>query len=154
MKLEDVKINEIYIIPAEHAIRCGSAQSKKLSDGTVKIKIRSIDQDGSLRYYILDSNNNSVDSCSTCYKVEHLMQLNNLSTKLKNTMSTLTEKFALALTSEPQKTFRKVGITNSDNLLTEEGTKVFLAWLLNSKFGDEFKKDVADDMLKELEKNS
>lgn len=75
----------------------------------------------------------------------------NNSNNKKSFMSTLTEKFTLALTKEPQKTFRKVGITNGDDILTDDGQKVFLAWLLNAKFADDFKKDVADGMLKDLE---
>lgn len=68
----------------------------------------------------------------------------------KNTMS-LQEKFILALTKEPNKSFRKANVTNGDDLLTEEGTVVFLSWLLHSKYADEFKKEVVDDMLKEKE---
>lgn len=71
--------------------------------------------------------------------------------QLTNTkMSTLTEKFALALTSEPNKSFRKAGITNGDNILTDEGVKVFLTWLLKAN-QDAFKKEVVDDILKEME---
>lgn len=62
----------------------------------------------------------------------------------------LAEKFVLALTPEPQKTFRKVGITNGDDLLTDEGQKVFLSWLLK-KNQEEFKKEVADGLLADLE---
>jgi len=62
------------------------------------------------------------------------------------------EKFVLALTKEPQKSFRKVGITNGDDILTDDGEKVFISWLLHSKFAEEFKKDVVVDMLKELRK--
>lgn len=61
------------------------------------------------------------------------------------------EKFTLALTPEPQKTFRKLGITNGDNILTEEGSKIFQTWLLN-KNQDAFKKEVCDPMLVEVGK--
>lgn len=75
-----------------------------------------------------------------------------LKTNVKNiTNMNIKEKFALALTKEPMKTFRKVGITNGDDLLTDDGMKVFLSWLLNKKFADEFKAEVVDDMLKEIE---
>lgn len=69
----------------------------------------------------------------------------------KNTMS-LTENFILALTKEPNKSFRKANVTNGDDLLTEEGQQVFLSWLLHSKYADDFKKEVVDDMLAEQEK--
>ena len=62
------------------------------------------------------------------------------------------EKFALAfIKGEPEKSFRKTGITNGDDFLTEDGEKVFLGWLLK-KHGEEFKKDVVDDLSIEVEK--
>lgn len=64
----------------------------------------------------------------------------------------LIEKFTLALTPEPQKSFRKAGITNGDDLLTSEGQEVFLSWLLQTKFAEEFKTAVVDDILKEKKK--
>jgi hypothetical protein len=73
-----------------------------------------------------------------------------ISLKDKNNMNNK-ETFVLALTSEPKKSFRKAGITNGDDLLTEDGEKVFLTWLLHSKFAEEFKKDVVDGLLKEQE---
>lgn len=68
-------------------------------------------------------------------------------------MNNLKEKFALLFTSEPFKSFRKTGITNGDDILTSEGQGVFLTWLLK-KHGDEFKKDVVDELLKEEEKSN
>lgn len=81
--------------------------------------------------------------------VRRITKINdNNNKRRKNKMSELKEKFVLALTKEPQKSFRKAGITDGDNLLTTEGQQVFLTWLLNNKFSDEFKKDVVDDILK------
>ena len=62
------------------------------------------------------------------------------------------EKFVLALTKEPKKSFRKAGITDGDDLLTDEGTKVFLTWLLHNKYSEEFKKEVVEEMLEKEEK--
>ena len=67
---------------------------------------------------------------------------------LINTMKNLTESFALALTPEPQKSFRKAGITNGDNILTDEGVKIFLTWVLG-KNADAFKKEIVDNLLAE-----
>lgn len=64
----------------------------------------------------------------------------------RNTMSTLIEKAVLAVTPEPQKSFRKAGITNGDGILTDEGAKVFLSFLL-SKYQDEFKTTTVDPIL-------
>ena len=63
----------------------------------------------------------------------------------------LKEKFVLALTEEPQKSFRKSGITDGDDILTEEGTRVFVSWLLHKKYADEFKTEVVEGMLEEKE---
>ena len=73
-----------------------------------------------------------------------LLETNNKTMNIK-------ESFVLMMKSEPEKTFRKTGLTNGDDILTEDGQKVFLAWLLK-KFQDDFKKEVADELLKEQEK--
>ena len=84
----------------------------------------------------------NIDCLPDGWIVESVLELKNMNIK---------EQFALCITPEPQKSFRKVGITNGDNFLTEDGQKVFLSWLLN-KNADAFKKEVVDDMLKEQEK--
>jgi hypothetical protein len=61
---------------------------------------------------------------------------------------TLKEKFLLALKSEPEKTFRKAGITNGDDMLTTEGTELFLNFLFE-KNKTEFKKEVVDEIINE-----
>ena len=66
---------------------------------------------------------------------------------------TLREKFILGLTPEPKKSFRKTGITNGDDILTDEGQRVFISWLLYSKYAEDFKKDVVDELLKDIEKS-
>lgn len=63
-------------------------------------------------------------------------------------MSSIKEKFVLAITPEPQKSFRKAGITNGDDLLTDDGQKIFLSWLL-TKHAEEFKKNVVDGLLED-----
>jgi hypothetical protein len=62
------------------------------------------------------------------------------------------EKFVLALTKEPQKSFRKAGITNGDDLLTDDGQNIFLSWLLHEKHADEFKTQVVDGLLQDQKK--
>jgi len=59
------------------------------------------------------------------------------------------EKFLLAITAEPKRSFRKAGITNGDDLLTDDGMKVFLSWLL-TKNQDDFKKEVVDPILEDM----
>ena len=66
-------------------------------------------------------------------------------------MSSLLEKAAIAFKNEPEKSFRKAGITDGDDLLTEDGVKLFLSFLLR-KYGAEFKKEVVDPLLVEEKK--
>jgi hypothetical protein len=70
---------------------------------------------------------------------------------IKNNMN-IKEKFITAFLGEPEKSFRKTGITNGDGFLTEDGQEVFLGWLLKQN-GPQFKTDVVDDLLKEQEKD-
>jgi hypothetical protein len=81
-------------------------------------------------------------------------QLIKINEQVKNKTMNIKEKFVLAITPEPKKSFRKVEITNGDDILTEDGQKIFLTWLLHNKFAEEFKKEVVDDMLKELEEEN
>ncbi len=66
-----------------------------------------------------------------------------------NNNMNIKEKFVLALTPEPQKSFRKAGITDGDDILTEDGKSIFLSWLLNTKYAEEFKKEIVDSMKEE-----
>lgn len=58
------------------------------------------------------------------------------------------EKFITMFLSEPEKSFRKAGITNGDGMLTNDGKTIFLAWLLK-KEGNTFKTEVVDELIKE-----
>lgn len=66
----------------------------------------------------------------------------------KNFMSSLVKKFQSLLLPEPEKTFRKAGVTNESDALTNEGHELFLAFLLK-KHGTEFKTEVVDVLVKE-----
>lgn len=72
--------------------------------------------------------------------------------QINQTTMNIKEKFALAFKSEPEKSFRKAGITNGDDFLTAEGQEIFLGWLLQ-KHGTEFKTEVVDELLKEENKS-
>lgn len=89
------------------------------------------------------------EKIATAYGVWDKKSFLELISSPKSNMSNIKEKFILALTKEPNKSFRKAGITNGDDLLTDEGTTIFLTWLLNTKHADEFKKDVVDGLLAE-----
>lgn len=101
--------------------------------------------------YPVDGSNIRIPNLSTmtCSSLEAIRTLKIIkkASKSKNTEDMkLTEQFALALTPEPYKSFRKAGITDGDNILTDEGMRVFLSYLLKQN-ADNFKKDVVDPML-------
>ena len=99
-----------------------------------------------------DSNSSINDGCD-CDDKHHLYLVKNIKNVTKNPMKNITENFVLLLTKEPQKSFRKAGITDGDDLLTEEGTQVFLSWLLHSKYAEDFKTDVVNTLLEEKKKD-
>ena len=63
----------------------------------------------------------------------------------------LKESFAAVFKQEPQKSFNKAGITDSNDTLTSDGQAIFLSWLLQQN-GDAFKTAVVDPILAEQEK--
>lgn len=71
-----------------------------------------------------------------------------LVSKKSNVIMNLTEKFALAFKGEPEKSFIKAGVMNSDESLTTDGKELFLAYLLK-KNGPAFKTEVIDPILAE-----
>lgn len=83
--------------------------------------------------------------------LEGLGEWNNKNLKLletnKNNMN-IKDKFVEMFLKEPEKSFRKAGITNGDGFITEEGQTILLTWLLN-KNGDAFKTEVVDGLLAE-----
>jgi hypothetical protein len=85
------------------------------------------------------------------YPIYEMLLHNLLYKEVNNNTMDLKEKFVLAVTPEPQKSFRKAEITDGDNLLTQDGQKIFLTWLLG-KYADEFKTAVVDGLLKKEEK--
>lgn len=64
-------------------------------------------------------------------------------------MPDILSKAALAFKKEPEKSFRKAGITNGDDMLTDEGAKIYLSWMLQKNAGD-FLKEVVTPMLQEM----
>lgn len=65
-------------------------------------------------------------------------------------MSSLLDKVKLLTLGEPEKTFRKLGIQDSNGDLTVEGKALYDAWKFK-KDQDAFRLEVADPLLKEME---
>jgi hypothetical protein len=60
----------------------------------------------------------------------------------------ITKAFVTAFLPEPEKSYRKAGITNGDGILTDQGGKIFLTYLLTKT--PSFKADVVDGILQDL----
>lgn len=88
-------------------------------------------------------------SPGTISVVANQLMLVDETNKQQDKKMNIKDQFLLAITSEPQKSFRKAGVTNGDDLLTEDGQKVFLAWLLKQN-QDAFKKEIVDPILEEM----
>lgn len=70
---------------------------------------------------------------------------------ITNKMS-LIEKAGLLFKSEPEKSLRKAGFFNKEDLATPEGQQVYISYLM--KKDEAFKKDVVDPILAEDAKNA
>lgn len=68
----------------------------------------------------------------------------------KSFMATLKSIWRNLNASEPEKSFRKAGIVNDSGELTSEGYEIFSSYLLK-RFGDDFKKEVVDGIIHEME---
>lgn len=67
------------------------------------------------------------------------------------TINNMLDKFKIMMKGEPQKSFCKSGITDVNYNLTEDGTQIFLQWLLKTN-GEAFKTEVVDGLLAEDKK--
>lgn len=62
----------------------------------------------------------------------------------------LLERAKLAVKGEPEKSFIKAGVMDINESLTNEGRELWTLWLVR-KFGADFKKEVVDGLLAEME---
>ena len=99
-------------------------------------------------YSAYDKNGKLFNNCS-CYKDEDLEFYSSQDQVINKNMN-LIEKYYLMTKGEPERSFFKAGITDKQDLLTTEGSQLFLNFLLN-KFGADFKKEVVDPILAEEE---
>ncbi len=131
--IREIEVGDEFVVPEGI---CSSGQKVRV----IRIEINS-DGEPVIHY-------NNGDNC---YSREHLESIRKILGVKNNKNMNIKESFTLAFKKEPEKSFRKTGITNGDDFLTEDGMKIFLSWLLN-KHGIEFKKEVVDGLLAEQEK--
>lgn len=60
------------------------------------------------------------------------------------------QQFRLSMKGEPEKSFIKAGIMDINENLTNDGKQLFIEWLLKEN-GDQFKKEVVDPILADME---
>lgn len=73
-----------------------------------------------------------------------------LVTNNKSFMTNLTEKFANLFVKEPQKSLRKAGIFDNNDMPTVDGQKIYLAYLIAKD--TQFKTDIVDPIVAQIEK--
>lgn len=69
----------------------------------------------------------------------------------ENFMGNVVEKFKVSLLPEPEKTFRKLGIIDGDNMLTADGVTLMMNFLLD-KHKKEFNELVVANLVEEEKK--
>ncbi|HWY36252.1 MAG TPA: hypothetical protein VNX68_16520 [Nitrosopumilaceae archaeon] len=78
------------------------------------------------------------------YKLIACDKKNNVMGKIMD----IQKSFVMAFLAEPEKSYRKAGITNGDGILTDCGVKIFLTYLLKNT--PAFKTDVVDGILTDM----
>lgn len=144
-----IKVGEIFPLSPELRDTCGSLSG--MGD-IVQLKVTELPT-GSDREYMgysgLNAEGETLATCHGCITVGSLTKIKLEINQMQNIP--LVEKAKLASKTEPLKSFIKLGVTNSDGLLTAEGQQLFLGWLLAQQ-GDAFKTAVIDPIL-EFEKS-
>lgn len=72
-------------------------------------------------------------------------------TKNETTVYKILEALQYGFMSEPEKTFRKLGIIDTNNVITNEGVRIFLTYILKNGSTEGFG-DYAKKLLKETDK--
>ncbi len=103
-------------------------------------------------YEAFDKNGNSLGGCRNCMKDIHFTSYNGF--KPTSNMNIL-ERAALAFKGEPEKSFIKAGIIDSNEIPTDDGVKLVVARMLKDKdFATKFKSEVVDPILAEDAKDT
>ena len=104
---------------------------------------------GSYHYTAFTKDGVMINSCNGCLGDSNFEPY--ISENKKTFMSNIIEKFKILKMVEPQRSFLKAGIADSNGNFTEDGHKLFNEFLI-SKFQSEFKTEVVDQILAADEK--
>lgn len=85
-----------------------------------------------------------------CFAPSNLQKVTKFSTK--GSSGSLLDMFKASFKKEPEKSFNKAGVTDAEDMLTDEGNALFINWFFK-KNQDAFKKEVVDPIIEEM-KNS
>lgn len=116
------------------------------------IRIVSFQGNGKIEdYEILDSDLRVIGKCNRCVELMDVGEEYNQSKK--SGMENIISAFKNLTVGEPQKTFRELGITDENDLVTSDGSRIFLSWMLADKdMAAKFKKEVADGLKQEKDR--
>lgn len=91
------------------------------------------------------------DGMTELFKESDLELFNRVEIKevVKNIITNMKEKFLGLFIGEPEKTYRKLNLLDSNGLATSDGVSIYVTYLM--KKDTAFKTDVADSMMKEIE---
>jgi len=151
MSIERVELGQIYEVV--NCYGCGTFDQYSLNPKYIRIKRidKNYDPEShpkNFAYEILDEDKYEVNRCGYCFTHKDLKPIDQINQPNQTIMSNLAEKFVTVFKSEPEKSFRKAGVTNGDDQLTTDGQTVFLSWLLK-KHGNDFKTEVIDPILED-----
>lgn len=134
--------DKFLITPLGKTVGC-SAQHGGVAEYVI---VKDVDSDGEIiQYTTYDKEGRSLDTCEHCLQIKKGSFI-----PYSNSNMNFADKFAAFFLSEPEKTFRKAGLTDSDGNLTTLGTKVFLGYMLQ-KNGADFKATVVDPIIADEE---
>lgn len=127
---------------AENPGECSSFMDGKKPE---YLQIVEITAEGNISWTAHHSDGTRYDSCHG-----HKVTIHTILPYKSNSSENMSikESFKQLFLKEPQKTFRKLGITDGDNELTAEGSQIFLQYLLG-KYEDDFKITVCDPLVAE-----
>lgn len=117
----------------------------------VGIEIIGLYDDGiNYHYNVIDANGNKLAKCERCLKEAHMAGLLNQN-QSNNIMGTIIDKVRQMRLKEPEKSFVKAGIANTDGTLTKDGEQLFNEWMFEKNKAD-FNNEVVQPLLAEIEK--
>ena len=149
--MKDWKPGDIFEVTDKLNCSCGNFKETKHGNNKYIKMLTSYPE--APRYEILDDKLNKTNSCSCGSIMTKGGLIAYKPYKSSFTMDSIKSAFVNLFTTEPAKSFKKASIINGDNLLTPEGTEVFINWLFNKPENQTgFNDEVVQPILTETKK--